>query len=151
MNGMVEEGLAIVRGVRDRYEGYVRNPFNEYECGNYYGRALASYALLQALGGFRYSAVTQTLWFGPKIADRPFKIFFSAASGFGTIQLESDRLTVEMIEGDLSVKELRLMIDEHERVIDAGGTASTHKALVIPLGKSDSREPRLHHGHPARV
>jgi uncharacterized protein (DUF608 family) len=51
MEGMAEEGLTVVRGVRGRYEGRVRNPFNEYECGNYYARAMASYALLAAMSG----------------------------------------------------------------------------------------------------
>ena len=54
--GLVEEGLALVGAVRSRYAGHVRNPFNEYECGSYYARAMASYALLGALSGFRYSA-----------------------------------------------------------------------------------------------
>ena len=40
--GLVDEGLTIVKGARDRYDGHVRNPWNEYECGNYYARALAS-------------------------------------------------------------------------------------------------------------
>jgi uncharacterized protein (DUF608 family) len=31
MLGMVEEGLQIVRAVRDRYDGRVRNPFDEYD------------------------------------------------------------------------------------------------------------------------
>ena len=66
--GLVEEGLTVVEAVRSRYDGHVRNPFNEYECGNYYARAMASYALLGALSGFRYSAVEKTLWFGPKIS-----------------------------------------------------------------------------------
>jgi uncharacterized protein (DUF608 family) len=134
MSGMVEEGLAIVKAARDRYEGHVRNPFNEYECGSYYARALASYALLQACSGFRYSAVTQTLWFGPKIQQRPFETFFSTASGFGTIELASDRLTVKVIEGHLAVKELRLVIDDRERVVEAGGTATPAEPLVIRFG-----------------
>lgn len=46
--GYVREGLEIVRTCRRRYDGTVRNPFNEYECGHYYARAMASYALLQA-------------------------------------------------------------------------------------------------------
>ena len=60
LEGLVDEGLAIVEAVRSRYEGHVRNPFNEYECGSYYARAMASYALLQACTGFRYSAVTKS-------------------------------------------------------------------------------------------
>ena len=42
--GLVDEGLEIVRVCRDRYDGRVRNPFNEYECGHWYARAMSSYA-----------------------------------------------------------------------------------------------------------
>ena len=35
MLGMVEEGLEIVRSCRNRYDGRIRNPFNEYECGHW--------------------------------------------------------------------------------------------------------------------
>lgn len=65
--GLVNEGLAIVEAVRRRYDGRVRNPWNEYECGNYYARAMASYALIGSLSGFRYSAAERTLWFAPKL------------------------------------------------------------------------------------
>ncbi len=97
---MVEEGLALVWAVRDRYDGHVRNPFNEYECGSYYARAMASYALLGSLSGFRYSAATKTLWFGPKSGGEEFRTFFSTAGGFGTVRLCRDALAVEMIEGE---------------------------------------------------
>jgi len=53
MKGLVEEGLDIVRTCRDRYNGRIRNPFDEYECGHWYARALASYGLLQGLTGVR--------------------------------------------------------------------------------------------------
>ena len=46
--GRRAEGLEIVRVCRARYDGVRRNPFNEYECGHWYARALSSYALLQA-------------------------------------------------------------------------------------------------------
>ncbi len=42
-----------------------------------YARAMASYALLGALAGFRYSAAQRTLWFGPQLSVRPFKTFFA--------------------------------------------------------------------------
>jgi len=47
--GHVAEGLAVVRGVRDRYDGRRRNPWNEVECGSHYARALASWSVLLAL------------------------------------------------------------------------------------------------------
>ena len=65
MMGRVEEGLEIVRTCRDRYDGRVRNPFNEYECGHWYARAMSSYALLQGLSGARYDAVEKVLYLRP--------------------------------------------------------------------------------------
>ena len=64
--GMVEEGLDIVRACRDRYDGRIRNPFNEYECGHWYARAMSSYALLQGLSGARYDAVEKMLYLKPQ-------------------------------------------------------------------------------------
>ena len=83
-----------------------RNPWNEYECGNYYARAMASFALLGALSGFRYSAVEKTVWFGPKLSQRPFKIFFSTVSGFGVLNLTGTELQIRVIEGDLTLEKL---------------------------------------------
>jgi hypothetical protein len=55
--GHVNEGLDIVRAARDRYDGRVRNPFHEYECGHWYARAMSSYTLWGEgeLGGNRLS------------------------------------------------------------------------------------------------
>lgn len=115
--GFVEEGLAIVEAVRSRYDGHVRNPFNEYECGNYYARAMSSYALLASLTGFRYCAVTKTLWFGPKIEVEKFQSFFCAASGFGTIALDEKGLTIALIEGELQIETVHLTRDNHTQEI----------------------------------
>ena len=114
--GFVNQGLTIVKATRSRYDGRVRNPWNEYECGNYYARAMSSYALLGALSGFRYSAVQKTLWFGPQIEARPFKTFFCTASGFGIIQLDHDSLRVQMIEGELPLEKV---------VLNEGGSTRT--------------------------
>jgi uncharacterized protein (DUF608 family) len=46
--GHPEEATAVVRAVRDRHDGARRNPFNEPECGSYYARSMASWALLDA-------------------------------------------------------------------------------------------------------
>ena len=67
--GSVEEGLEIVRTCRDRYSGKTRNPFNEYECGSWYGRALSSYGLLQGLTGIRFDAVDRKLYVDSKVGD----------------------------------------------------------------------------------
>jgi len=110
--GLVAEGLEIVKAARSRFNNGTRNPWNEYECGSYYARAMASYALLGALSGFRYSAVEQTLWFEPKLEKRPFSVFFSTATGYGTITLDKRSLTVSVIEGKLAIKKISLTLGE---------------------------------------
>ena len=106
--GMIEEGLTIVKAMRSRYDGRARNPWNEYECGNYYARAMASYALLIALSGFYYSAVTRTLTLAPALDADPFTCFFSTATGWGTLTLRADRLEVQLAAGELVVSTLRV-------------------------------------------
>ena len=59
---LVEEGLDIVRACRDRYDGRVRNPFSEIECGHFYARAMAAYGLLEGLTGARYDAYADDPW-----------------------------------------------------------------------------------------
>jgi uncharacterized protein (DUF608 family) len=103
--GLLEEGLDIVRSARRRYDGRVRNPWNEYECGSYYARALASYALLPALTGFHYSAVEKHLRISPKLVPRG-RFFFATDSAWGTLRydLTRRRLTVIVEEGRLALK-----------------------------------------------
>ena len=65
LNGMVKEGVAMVKAVRDRYDGERRNPWNEIECGSNYARSMASYALLNVLSGFQFDMVRQEIGFHP--------------------------------------------------------------------------------------
>ncbi|MBS1713644.1 MAG: hypothetical protein JST30_04835 [Armatimonadetes bacterium] len=46
--GFKDEGLEVAAAVRERHAGHNRNPFNEPECGSYYARAMAAWALLDA-------------------------------------------------------------------------------------------------------
>ncbi len=100
--GEVEKGLDIVRTCRRRYDGRVRNPFDEYECGHWYARALASYGLLQGLTGVRYDAVDKTLYIDSQIGD--FTGFLSTATGFGQVGLKNGRPFVSWALGGAEVK-----------------------------------------------
>ena len=102
--GNVKEGLEIVRTCRDRYDGRVRNPFNEYECGSWYARAMSSYGLLQGLTGLRYDAVDKVLSIDSKIGD--FTSFFSTATGFGTVGLKNGNPFMHIDYGDVVVKKV---------------------------------------------
>ena len=101
--GHIEEGLEIVRTCRDRYDGRVRNPFNEYECGHWYARALSSYALLQGLTGVRYDAVDRTLFIDSKVGD--FTSFLSTATGFGTVGLKKNKPFINVFHGEINVRQ----------------------------------------------
>ena len=104
MKGEVEKGLDIVRECRKRYDGVLRNPFNEYECGHWYARAMSSYGLLQGLTGVWYDAVDQTLCIDSKIGD--FKSFISTATGFGNVGLKDGKPFLTMVSGKLDVKKV---------------------------------------------
>lgn len=131
--GMVDDGLKLVRAVRSRFDGRTRNPFNEYECGSYYARAMASYALLGSLSGFRYSAATRTLWFGPRLKMLPFRIFFSTAGGWGEIELSEQQVILRVVEGKLEVENVELTREGTTRLISWQATASPGNPASLAL------------------
>ncbi len=105
MLGMVEEGVQIVRLCRARYDGRVRNPFDEYECGHWYARALASYALLQGLTGVRYDAVDKVLHVHPSIQG-DFRSFFAAGAAYGTAGVKDGRPFIDLKHGSLDIRRI---------------------------------------------
>ncbi len=106
--GLVKEGLAVVAGARSRYDGRVRNPYDEYECGSFYARAMASFAVPNSLAGLRYSAVEETLWLDPKLNQDDFRIFLSTSSGWGSLSLTPRKLTLDLAEGSLKLRRVVL-------------------------------------------
>jgi uncharacterized protein (DUF608 family) len=102
--GHVKEGLDIVRASRDRYDGRVRNPFNEYECGHWYARALSSYGYLQALTGVRYDAVEKKLFVDSKIGD--FTSFISTETGFGTVSQKMGKISTNVVYGKIDIDKI---------------------------------------------
>jgi uncharacterized protein (DUF608 family) len=101
----IEEGLEIVRTCRHRYDGSIRNPFDEYECGHWYARAMASYALLQGLTGVRYDAVDKTLYVHPRIKG-DFRSFLCTATGYGTVGVRLGAPFVEVRQGRIDVRHI---------------------------------------------
>ncbi len=103
--GEIQKGLDIVRTCLDRYDGSIRNPFNEYECGNWYSRAMSSYSLLQALTGARYDAVNSTLYLDPRIKG-DFRSFLSTENGFGTVGIKDGKPFLEVRYGKIPVEKI---------------------------------------------
>lgn len=81
--GLIEEGLAVVKAVTERYAGHNRNPWNEIECGHHYARAMSSWSVKLALDGFTFSLPEGRLGFAPRIHAGDFRTFWSTGTGWG--------------------------------------------------------------------
>ena len=95
--GMRDEAGRVAAAVRARHDGAKRNPFGETECGRLYARSMASWGLLNAWGGFRYSAPARQMTF----TSRPGRYFWANGSAFGTATVAEGRIGVETIGGSL--------------------------------------------------
>ncbi|HVO54043.1 MAG TPA: GH116 family glycosyl-hydrolase [Solirubrobacterales bacterium] len=105
--GLVDEGLTMVAAVRDRYDGYKRNPWNEIEAGDHYARSLASWSVYTALCGSRVDLVERHISFAPAINVADFSAFFVAGGAWGIYRQSIDSgsgertCEVEVLYGDL--------------------------------------------------
>ncbi len=104
--GLLEEGLSVVRQVRDRYDGRKRNPWNEMECGSNYARSMASYSLLPALSGFSYDMGKGYIGFDPQINADDFRCFWSLGTGWGRFSRDTDGLELTVLAGELRLTSL---------------------------------------------
>jgi len=114
--GMLQEGLAIIRAIHDRYHPSKHNPFNEIECGDHYARALASWGAYVALSGFEHHGPRGHLGFAPRITPESFRAAFTAAGGWGTFsqgrsgKTQEERIAVHW--GRLRIKSLAFEVPD---------------------------------------
>ena len=110
--GLVEEGLSIIKGIHDRHDGRKHNPFNEVECGDHYSRAMAGWGCLLAACGFYYHGPSGVIGFAPRVQEKDFACFFSGAEGWGLYTQKDEggkrKITIEVRYGTLPLSELRL-------------------------------------------
>lgn len=107
--GLVDEALTLVEGIRARHDGFRRDPYDEVECGHHYARSMASFAMLLALTGFRCDMGQGTMRFAPTVARgaTTFRAAWFTGRGWGTYEqtLGSDgRWTpsVTVVGGDMT-------------------------------------------------
>jgi uncharacterized protein (DUF608 family) len=109
---LVDEGLSIVKGVRDRHDGERRNPWNEFECGSHYARSMASWAVLTALAGYEFDTTAGRIGFAPRFRPKDLTVFWSLDSGWGTYaQRETGtgwEVALTVAYGQLRLRELYL-------------------------------------------
>ena len=105
MSNEYDAALQVVTAARQRYEGRLRNPFNEYECGHFYARALSSWTLLQAWSGARYDAVTKRLYVRPPAAPDS-RVFIATATGFGIVVWRAGKAELEVRSGSIPLESI---------------------------------------------
>ncbi|EJJ25241.1 GH116 family glycosyl-hydrolase [Rhizobium sp. CF142] len=105
MHGLIEEGMDIVCGARNRHDGSRRNPWNDIECGSYYARSMSAWQLVNAFSGLSADFVSGTLAFAPKVQG-DYRLFWSAGSAFGTLTREGDGFILAVLGGSLNVAEI---------------------------------------------
>jgi hypothetical protein len=158
--GLIREGLSIVRGIHDRYDGRRHNPWNEVECGDHYARALASWGCLLALAGYVYDGPAGRLGFAPRWQADDFKGFFTAAEGWGTLRQRrsprSQSNEVQVKQGQVRLRELLVEVPEGTKVMGATATrivrpgAEGRDPLAATPGQ-EGRRLRVDFGTPVTV
>lgn len=107
--GFVDEGLRVVKSVRDRYRGYNRNPWNEIECGSNYARSMASFALIPILSGMKADMTRGELSFKPVLSGE-FRSVWAVGSAWGNVRLGKE-CKIEIIDGELNLCRLGLPVE----------------------------------------
>jgi non-lysosomal glucosylceramidase len=83
--GMLDEGLTIIRAIHERYHPSKRNPYNEIECSDHYGRAMASYGAFIALTGFQCHGPTGKYTINSPLKKGKFPMILP--DGWGTYEI----------------------------------------------------------------
>jgi len=155
--GFVEEGLEVVRAVRERQDGVKRNPWNEVECGNHYARSMASWAVMLAASGFHHDAARREVAFAPAFRSSEFRTLYTAGSGWGTYAQRVDgaqlSATLDVLHGALEIGELRLAVPRAPTAVEVRvGSDLLHTAWAWQTGSvSIQITPPVHLREPARL
>jgi len=142
--GMVEEAMTLTRAIHDRYHASKRNPFNEIECSDHYGRALASYGTFVTACGFEYHGPRGYIRMAPKLGADNFKAPFTSAEGWGTYAQQHDdksfkasfrvrygRMEIQSMSFEIAHKAASVRVKLGEQVIKANFEQRAGELLVM--------------------
>lgn len=115
MEGLNDQGMRILKDLRDRYTGERRNPYNEIECGDHYSRAMAGWSVLEAISGVRYDAVTNTFSISDASGRRGSRLPLITATGWGSIVQNAGpddyRVEIHAVFGSITVRSI--VVDDY--------------------------------------
>ena len=118
--GMLEEGLRVVRAARARHNGKNRNPWNEFECGSNYARPMSSFALLPIFSGYEFDMPKGHIGFSP-ILPGDFRCFWSLGKAWGDFVKTAERTSLLLHGGDIALNTVKLgYVTNVQRVLADG-------------------------------
>ena len=101
--GMIDDGIKVVKAVRDRYDGKKRNPWNEIEAGSNYARSMSSFALLPIFSGFEFDLPNKFIGFNPRVQKDNFSCLWSLETGWGIFTSNGEKIVLEIYDGFLNL------------------------------------------------
>jgi uncharacterized protein (DUF608 family) len=116
--GMTQQGLDLVKSVRDRYRGFNRNPMSESGPEGNAIRAMSGWAVLTALSGYQYDHAAHSLSFNPAINQRNFKTFWSTADAWGSFQINGKGVVLKVAWGSLTLKEFGFNHPDESNILE---------------------------------
>ncbi len=123
----LEHGLAVSRAIHDRYNGALRNPYNEIECSDHYSRAMASYGVFMAASGYEYHGPKGHIAFIPRLNAADFKAAFTSAEAWGSIAQKrtgnGQQQRIEVKHGQLRLRTVAFELE--------GGQEAKEIAIVL--------------------
>lgn len=125
--GCVAEGEAIVKAVRDRYDGEKRNPWNEIECGSNYARSMASYALMPIYSGFSFDMTKKHIGFAPIRNSGTY--LFSACESWGTVELCEGQCNISVLGNALTLNSITIPDPEKVTSVTVDGESIDFKVV----------------------
>lgn len=128
---MEADGEKVVASVRDRYNGYNRNPFNEGEFGHRYARAMSSWSPLIAYTRFRYQKDIKLM----TIRAEEGTYYWSNGYAYGTIDVKKSNTSfsanVTVHAGELELKTIQFINPDTQEA----NTIKSRKVIFIKEGE----------------
>jgi uncharacterized protein (DUF608 family) len=105
--GMEREGIQVARDVWKRYERSGMR-FNHIECGGHYYRAMSSWAIYLALGGYIINILNQTL--SLRFTRKAVDCVLAAPTCWGTLEADGNKgsAKIKISRGRLKLKTIRI-------------------------------------------